>query len=441
MRFLHTQTILLFFFLFATSIFVQCNCSKSNNGDDSKEESALIELITFGRYWEGIERGMNQTLIKEFREQNGINIKMRTFGKSPDVLNALRIATEQERGVADFLWIDLMDVPAYERSDLLMDLSDIVDPYRDKIPQAFLDAATTSDGKLIGVPHHISADIMLYNANKISEEELPDTYEELLEWCKKNPDRYSYRGNSEALAASLIDFLYAFGAMSSEKDPAKLFDIETNPEIIEVFEYLRELYPYIHEPYNDTPLILTDMAAESIWLIANWDSELLRIRVDKGADYIRLHPNVQLKGKSGMRPICSGGWLFAIPKASPHPEEAKKFIEFVMTIEMQKKAIWNNETGKSYTGHIPIRADAVAAMDDSLKALLWDIHDVNKLMQIMSENFANRPKVSYYHDLSSLLQQAHNDIVLNKADVISTLNRAQKQLNYFVVAAEKNNSP
>lgn len=419
--------------LLISGILIGCNGNKPQ--PPKEEKTGTVKLMTSGRYWEGIERGMNQMFIPEFKAKTGIDIKIQHYANSPDVLNALRVAVNQDKNIPDFMWIDLMDVPAYEKADLLMDLSDLVAPFRDQLPKAFIHAASTTDGRMIGVPHHISADLMLYNRNKIAEDELPTSYEELLTWCKANPGRYSYRGNGEGLSTALMNFLYGFNALSYDKDPAKLFDVETNPEIIEVFQFLKELYPYVKQPlYNDYPVIITDMAAESIWLFSNWDSELLRMRVDKGADYIGLHPMLQLKGKSDMRPICSGGWMFAIPKKSPHPEEARQFIEFLMTKEMQNKAIWNPQTGKSYTGHIPIRGDALAALSDSMKVLLWDIQDVDTMLPAMFANFANRPKVPYYHDLSSLLQQVHNDIILNNADIIETLNRAQSQLDRFVQA-------
>jgi hypothetical protein len=59
----------------------------------------------------------------------------------------------------------------------------------------------------------------------------------------------------------------------------------------------------------------------------------------------------------------------------------------------------------------------------------------------MFANFANRPKVPYYQDLSSLLQQVHNDIILNNADMYETLNRAQDQLDLFVQATLQPETP
>lgn len=409
----------------------------SCDGKKGKDEDSVV-LKTYGRYWTGIELGMKEFFIPDYKEKTGVEIELKKFNESTETLRAVRTDLEAGNRTADFLWIDLMDLPAYKADDLLMDISDIVEPYKDQLPPNYLAAVTTKDSAIIAVPHHISADLMLYNADSIPKPELPDTYDELMDWAKKHPGKYSYRGKSEGLTTSLMNFLYAFKAITPEKDVSRLFDAEYNPEIVETFEYIKELYPYVHQPlYEHNPVFQVDMANGTITLFANWDAEISKVRVDKGADYVHLHPNIQLKGKGDLRPICSGGWLFAIPKNAENPEEAKKFIQYMMSVDNQVLAIMNQDTETTYTGHFPIRADAVAEIPPSMAAELWDVNDLQHLIDITFENFVDRPTVPYYHDLSNILQNVHNSIVINGDDIQETLARAQKELDTYTQQMEQ----
>ena len=415
-------------------IFALYACGKKNK---TETEKALI-LKTYGRYWTGIELGMKEFFIPDFKAKTGIDIELKKFNESSETLRAVRLDRDAGKETADFLWIDLMDLPAYMAEDLLMDISDIVAPFKDKLPPNYLKLVTTPDSSIIAVPHHISADFMLYNADEISEDDLPDSYEELLEWAKKNPGKYSYRGKSEGLSTSLMNFLFAFGALGPDKDPAKLFDVETNPEILEVFEYLKELYPYVKQPlYEHNPVFEVDMASGTITLFANWDAELAKVRIDKDAKNVKLHPNIQLKGKGDLRPICSGGWLFAIPKNAAHPKEAKEFIKYMMSVDNQILAIINQQSSITYTAHIPIRSDAIEEIPPTLAKDLFDVDDLSYLVEGTFKNFVNRPTVPYYHDLSIILQDVHNAIVINGEDPKETLARAQKELEAFAQIANQ----
>ncbi len=401
---------------------------------NNKEDKTLV-LTTYGRWWTGIELGMKEYFVPEYKKLTDTEIKMVIKQQTIDTLKHIREDVRSGKKTADFIWIDLMDLPAYIKEDLLLDVSDVIEPMKPYLPPMYIDAATGEDGIVYAIPNQLSIDLMMYDSNKLTPQAVPDTYEELLEWVKANPGRFCYRGKGEQLSTYLMNLLYAFKALGPDKDPAKIFDPKMNPEIVIMFEYLRELYQYVKQPlYESTSQGPLEQASEEIWLFSNWDSDIPRVRVDKGADFVKLHPNFQLAGPDGDRPICSGGWYLAVPKSAAHPEEGKKFIAWMSTKENILRAVgrYDETPRKTYGGHIPIRTDAIEALPDNISMSWWDIQDLETVKQQAFTNLVNRPTVPYYHDLSLLLQRAHNDIVVKGRSIETTLKSIQAELDLYV---------
>ena len=405
-------------------------CNKTAKNDQDKTNRGKT-VVTYGRYWTGINDFMKIIAVPKFQKETGLEINMFVYDQSTQTLEKVQLETRNDDKTADFLWIDLMDFNAYLHQGLLQDISDVVAPFEDQIPKRILDLCRGPDGKIYAVPHNLSLDFMMYNERKISLEDLPQTYSELLEWCKKNPNRYSYRGRGEHLTTSMMNFFYAFGALEQGKDISKFFDVEANPAVKTVFEFLVELNKYTKQPHpNDVGTMDLEMANELLWLFSNWDSALASTRKNKNAPYIRLHPNYNLAGPTGIKPICLGGWLFAVPKNAANPDYGKQFISWIMSEQMQIAAI--GDTTRTYTGHIPGRMDAAMDMPDYMKNW-FDVTDVGKLRDNGLENIVVRPTwVNYYYTFSSLVERAHNEIIVKGQPIETVLKNMQAELDLVV---------
>lgn len=404
-------------------------CSKKE-----AEKQGTDTLTTYGRYWTGVNEFMKVVAIPEFKKMTGLDVDMVVYNDTIETFERVKVETGSNDPTADFVWIDFMDINAYRGMDLLMDISDIVEPFADQIPPKMLDPCRGPNGEIYAVPHQISVDLMMYNENHVAVEELPATYAELLDWCRENPDRYSYRGVGEHLTTSLMNFMYAFGALQEGQDLSTFFDIEENPALVEVFEYLVELNKYTKKPlYTEYGTMDLEMANELLWLFSNWDSQIVRIRRNKDAPYVRLHPGYNLQGPTGKKAICLGGWLFAVPKNAANPEKGKQFVSWIMSEEMQIKSI--GDTTQVYCGHIPARIDATANMPEYMKNW-FDVQDVTTLREEAFESLVTRPTwAPYYFDFSTLLQRAHDEIVIQGKPIETVLANAQSELIMFIEAS------
>ncbi len=403
-------------------------------GKKVTEKQDLKKLTTYGRYWTGVLEFMKMTAIPEFKKKSGLDIDMVVYNDTIETLERVRLETKSGDPTAHFIWIDFMDIAAYIEQDLLMDITDIVGPYADKIPAKMLNPCKGPDGKIYAVPHMISIDLLMYNENNIQLDDLPQTYAELLTWCKNNPNRYSYRGIGEHLTTSLMNFFYAFGALEEGQDLSQFFNPEENPEIVSVFEYLIELNKYTKKPlYTDYSAMDLEMANEMLWLYSLWDDHLAKIRHNRNAPHVRLHPSYNLAGPTGKRAICLGGWLFAVPKNSADPVRGKEFVSWIMSQEMQVKSV--GDSSRVLCGHIPARIDAVQNMPDYMKSW-FDVSDVESLRKNAFEALVVRPTwAPYYFDFSTLAQRAHDEIVIQGKPIDVVLKNIQAELDLFIEAS------
>ncbi len=406
-----------------SALFYACNRTKT--------PVETQQLITYGRYWTGVGEFMNVVAIPQFKKESGLDIQMVSYNKTTETLERVEVETKAGKPTADFVWIDFMDINAYKSKDLLLDISDVINPIANQIPAKILDPCRGADGKIYAVPHQISIDLMVYNEKSIPLESLPRTYSELLDWCKQNPGRYSYRGTDEHLTTSLMNFFYAYGALKEGQEIAKFFDPAVNPAIVDAFNYLIELNKYTKKPlYTDYGTMELEMANELLWLFSIWDSNIVRIRSNKNAPYVRLHPGYNLEGPTGKKAICLGGWLFAVPKNAAHPDLGKKFVSWIMSKDMQIKSI--GDSTHALCGHIPARIDATEEMPEFMKNW-FDVKDVQSLRNSAFESLVIRPTwASYYFDFSTLLQRAHDEIVIQGKPTETVLKNIQSELDLIV---------
>ncbi|OQY28410.1 MAG: hypothetical protein B6244_07360 [Candidatus Cloacimonetes bacterium 4572_55] len=419
------RLIRLFVLLLAAGVTLAVNCQKKESVD---------KITTYGRYWSGIHEFMKVIALPEFKKNTGYDVDMVIYNNTIETLDRVEMETTNDDLTADFIWIDFMDILTYRKRDLLMDISDIVSPFANQIPDRMLDPCRDDEGRIFAAPHIVSIDLMMYNERHITPDELPNSYEELLEWCKKNPDRYSYRGSGEHLTTSMMNFFYAFGALEVGQDLSQFFNPDVNPKIVDVFEYLIELNKYTKKPlYTDYGTMDLEMANELLWLYSLWDDHVAKIRHNKNAPYVRLHPNYNLTGPTGKKAICLGGWMFAIPKNAANPKVGKKFISWMMSQEMQIRSV--GDSSRVYCGHIPARIDATENLPNYIKNR-FDVTDVASLRDNAFQSLVIRPTwVDYYFDLSTFIERAHNEIVVQGKPVGTVLKNVQTELDMFVAAS------
>ncbi len=188
----------------------------------ANEDSGKPQVVVMGnaRMYEGEEAAWEK-VAADFEAETGIEVVLRWQGKwneVPQNLSTASLAGEK---------VDLVTVGAglinsiVARTGLLMDITDLMEPYRDRFGQGMLDSYTIG-GRLWGFPYGNSAAGFIYYNKDIFNElgiEAPTTYDELVEISRIISDQglipMIFRGKDETYWSNL--FFYAFAQTTGNK--------------------------------------------------------------------------------------------------------------------------------------------------------------------------------------------------------------------------------
>ena len=183
----------------------------------------------------------------------------------------------------------------------------------------------------------------LYNKEKVKDP--PKSLDELLDWVKKHPGRFTYSdpnkgGSGHTFLITIIEWLYGYdkyyGLEGCPKDVVESW-YKKSPKGYSLWEYLNELEKYMYQPgtYPAGNSAAMELFARGIvWLEPQW--------LDVTAEWVkegRVDPNIV--GMYIPDPaIAVGGFdgLF-IPANAPHKEAAMVLANFLLSKEVQKKLV------------------------------------------------------------------------------------------------------
>lgn len=189
----------------------------AGGASETKNSQPTVVVMGNARMYAGEDEAWDK-LIADFEAETGIKVVLRWQGKwneVPQNLSTAKLAGEQ---------VDLVTVGAglinsiVARSGLLMDITDLMEPYRDRFGTGMLDSYTIG-GRLWGFPYGNSAAGFIYYNKDLFDElgiDVPKTYDELVEISRKISDAgiipMIFRGKDETYWSNL--FFYVFGQTS-----------------------------------------------------------------------------------------------------------------------------------------------------------------------------------------------------------------------------------
>ena len=106
-------------------------------------------------------------MVNEWNEQNPDKQVQITFSTYPysDMHNKLMMSLQAGSGAPDMCDIEIGQFPNYVGEDCpLYDMTEALAPYEDSLVKARLDVYSRADGARIGVPTHVGATVMYWNA-------------------------------------------------------------------------------------------------------------------------------------------------------------------------------------------------------------------------------------------------------------------------------------
>lgn len=188
------------------------------------------------------------------------------------------------------------------------------------------------------IPYRGSQVLLAYNSEFVAEDEVPTTYEELIQWIKDHPGQFVYnrpdKGGSGAAMVTRAIFEV------TGKDPSLFVPGESDADLIDQFPKAWELLGSIHSaiyeegayPAGNTP-VLELFANGSVNMITAWSDQTLQA-LNKG-----LLPEGTKVAQLQDLPFTGGYAYSAIPSNSTNQEGALALANFVLTPAMQEAIV------------------------------------------------------------------------------------------------------
>ncbi|MCA0453460.1 MAG: extracellular solute-binding protein [Chloroflexi bacterium] len=192
------------------------------------------------------------------------------------------------------------------------------------------------------IPYRGSQVLLAYNSEFVAEDEVPTTYEELMQWIQDHPGQFVYnrpdKGGSGAAMVTRAIFEV------TGKDPSLFVPGEADAALIDQFPKAWELLSSVHEdmyeqgayPAGNTP-VLELFANGSVNMITAWSDQALQA-MNKG-----LLPEGAKLAQLQDLPFTGGYSYSAIPSNSTNQEGALALANFVLSPAIQESIV--NEIG------------------------------------------------------------------------------------------------
>lgn len=352
-----------------------------------------------------------EVIVQGFKEKTGGTIEIASI-EAADVVRTL----EAQVGSGN-IELDLV----VQDNNTLAPLVDrqLVEPLPDAeaaLPGTTIEAlkeVLQFDGQYYFMPARPNVQVTYYNSKKFEEYglEIPQTWDELATVGQGIKDKagigqISIQGEAGgAVGVTVTQFLWQAGG-----DPLEI----NNEAGATAFKFLQDLKPNLTPQYPTATWNTTNdyLLNESVILAQNWPFGANIIVGDGGKTEVLTY-----KGWAGPagEALVLGGDVFGITKGTENFDMAFDVAKF-----WTLKSVQEQLTAKA--GWASMRSDALSAVEEWQKPYF---EVVNQALAVSKP----RPNVTYWGDVQNILTDAFNDIVSNGADVQSTLDKYQEQID------------
>ena len=334
-------------------------------------------------------------------------------GSPPDVINAM------------VAW-----VLSYASRDLLMDLTERLDPAE---TEDFLDAAWKTNvykGRVYGLPYRSEADALYYNkeafrAAGLDPTKPPETFEELVEFTKKLTidkdkdgliDQYGYMIVAGEPGNCLWDFLpFVWGFGGDILNPEHTRAAIAEESALQGAKFYGDLIL----KYKVVPPGITTYITDDILRFFSTGKAIMTTDGPYTVDPLKeMVPDLEFgtaltpRGPAGSRDAPLGGFNVVIPKDAKHPEEAWKFVQFFV----------QPENMAAYTPTFPGRKSAMKypRFQDPL---------MEPFMQQLRHSRSVPSYLPSWLEIQDVLYQELQSFVIRRKSVPEAMKDAAEQIN------------
>lgn len=334
----------------------------------------------------------------------------------------------QSRPNYDLVYMDIIWLPEFAKSDLLTDLSMKIKP--EELAQ-FLDSEVEYgkwDNKLYRIPFRSDTGVIFYRKDWLKK--APKTFDELremsqnLQKSEKVNGQYVWQGAQyEGLVATFVEVLSKYGGCwICDKNHPGTYKVgldDDDDKVIEAIIFLQNLLNN-----NISPSSVQNYTEENSYqefidgkaaFVRGWPDFWAKGNADNSPikEKIGITSMTDAKGKS--RYSCRGGWGFGIAKKTQHPKEAWEAIKYLTSENFQREFVLK-------TSYLPSRK----ALFNKGEVVKKYPHFPNMLQTLEQADF--RPKISVYSRASKILQ----GYLYNAVFKINTSNLPEKRRRQII---------
>lgn len=393
---------------------IAAGCGSSKSQADARKKVLKVSMGLGEPEW----KVMKEDIFPAFEKQYGVKIEPLQI-EAGDLIKKLDAMHKANAMDIDIITQDNMQLAPLVSKGLVEDLSQ----YKDMIPKEVIPSLVPVgefSGKLYFMPYRPNVEIAFYNEKKFNEYGLkpPTNWDELLNVAKTFKDkegigRVIIKENlGPDSTVQMFDLIRSAGG-----DPTVLNDEGS----VRAFTFLKQLQPYLSPDAKkadwNTPTQY--LATDTAYLVENWPYTANVVVKDGGKKEILAY-----HGWAG--PVKEshvlGGEVIGIPKGSPNKEMAIKFMQYLMSKEVQEKLV-------TKLGWPSMRSDAYGKVENWQKPYFEAVNEALKHAE-------PRPNLVYWADVDKAINGALREIIFEGKDIKSTLDKYHNMIEQAKKAAE-----
>lgn len=334
--------------------------TSSKNGEESKSTSNSEEKVKLVVWiWDAAQKSLETGLDAFYAKYPNIEIEFQTM-ETGDVYQKYLIAANTGDAVPDIISLETSNLAQMVNIDSLLDITDWVAPYKDKM-NSFKWADATKDDKIYAMPHDSGPVVMFYQKDIFEAAGLPTEPEEVTKRVQTFEDY-------QEIGKIIFDKTDAFLLSDSQTASNNRFfetmmwqrglwyfdengDVQLDsPEVKEVGQYIVDLtnngYVFDAEPWGESWINAIGSGKVATIVGASWFDGLLSGWLDvEGVGKWGVVSMPKWSANDKYSSANDGGSNLAINKNSKHPEAAWKYIEFMLgnednQVKMMSKGIF-----------------------------------------------------------------------------------------------------
>ncbi|KHE72677.1 ABC transporter substrate-binding protein [Halobacillus sp. BBL2006] len=320
--------------------------SDEGTSENNEGESDEVVKLTYARGQDSTQA--SEKLIEEFNKQHpNIQVELREMpsdtGQQHDAYVTQLNAESAEIDVMD---LDVVWPAEFAQAGYVLELDRFIQRdgiEMDKYNQGAVSAANFN-GKQWAMPKFIDAGMLFYRTDIIGEDQVPQTWDELIESAKANKGaegtEFGYLMQAkqyEGLVCNAVEFIASYGGQILDESGEVVVN---SPEAIKGISKLVEVATSDFVPGNINTF--TEVESHTAFIegqspyIRNWPYQWNLANDENESEIV---------GNVGVAPLpegdagsaaALGGWMSAINKYSEHKEEAWEFVKFMTGPEGQK---------------------------------------------------------------------------------------------------------